>query len=731
MVALTIMLVPSIWHYGVAQPKPPEGRPKIGLVLAGGGAKGAAHVGVIKVLEDLGVPIDYIVGTSMGAIVGGLYASGLSAAELEAAVKSIDWGDIFNDKPPRRDRDFRRKLDDDDILIRYKLGFKDGSIQFPRGIILGQKLNLALRDLSRRAIDVDNFDMLAIPFRAVATDIETGEPIALGRGDLATAMRASMAVPGVFPPVEIDDRLLVDGGLADNVPIDVAINMGADILIVVSFPVQLRTREKLTSAISLILQSLNLLIQQNQRLQLETLRPQDIHIVPAMGDIGAGSFDRAADAIIVGETAAQNIVARLQGLVGSTTAPLMSAKRSSPPNPERITVDFVRIVNKSRLADALITSRLRLKVGDKLDTDELEKDIANIYGLDYFETVSYRIVKEEGKAGVVIIAEEKTSGLDSFRFGLNLENDFDGDSAYNLKLRYQKEGMNDLGGELIVEAEAGERLKLATSFLQPLDPGTRYFIVPRFEYLARDVPKFIDGHEVSEFRVSTVTGGLSVARQLANWGAVSLGMEVGYGWNAVNTGAASQAESDFNIGEVFGRFDYDTLDNIYFPNDGIRAQAEFRRSDDAFNGESDFNKITARAAIANTWDKDTIIVALRSGITTDSDAAVQDLFDLGGFLNLSGFQTDELTGQNFALGGLIYYHNIGASPASFGVPIYLGASLEAGNLWDDRGDIAFNEVILAGSMFLGLDTFLGPVYLAYGHAEGGHDSAYLFLGQTF
>jgi NTE family protein len=291
--------------------------------------------------------------------------------------------------------------------------------------------------------------------------------------------------------------------------------------------------------------------------------------------------------------------------------------------------------------------------------------------------------------------------------------------------------MNDLGGELIVEAEVGERLKLATSFLQPLDPGTRYFIVPRFEYLARDVPKFIDGHEVSEFRVSTVTGGLSVARQLANWGAISLGMEVGYGWNDVNTGAASQAESDFSIGELFGRFDYDTLDNIYFPNDGIRAQAEFRRSDDAFNGESDFNKITARAAIANTWDKDTIIVALRSGITTDSDAAVQDLFDLGGFLNLSGFQTDELTGQNFALGGLIYYHNIGASPASFGVPIYLGASLEAGNLWDDRGDIAFNEVILAGSMFLGLDTFLGPVYLAYGHAEGGHDSAYLFLGQTF
>jgi NTE family protein len=278
------------------------------LVLAGGGAKGAAHVGVIKVLEELGVPIDYIAGTSMGSIVGGLYASGLSAAELEIAVKSIDWEDIFNDKAPREDRDFRRKLDDDDVLIRYKLGFKDGSIQFPRGVILGQKLNLALRELSLRAIGIDDFDKLPIPFRAVAADIETGETVVLGKGDLATAMRASMAVSGIFPPVEIDGRLLVDGGLTDNLPVDVARAMGADILIAVSFPAELKKRDKLTSAVSIIFQSLDLLILQNQRIQIKTLRANDVHIVPEMGDIGAGSFDRA-----VGGTPNHFPIARLVG----------------------------------------------------------------------------------------------------------------------------------------------------------------------------------------------------------------------------------------------------------------------------------------------------------------------------------------------------------------------------------------------------------------------------------
>lgn len=297
-----------------AQQGVPHARPKIGLILSGGGAKGASHVGVIKVLEELGVPIDYIAGTSMGAIVGGLYSSGMNANELADAIRSIDWDDIFNDKPKREDRDFRRKLDDEGFLVRYKLGFKDGAFQFPRSAIDGQKLHFALRKLAKRAIGIENFDRLPIPFRAVAADIETGDAVVMGSGDLVNAMRASMAVSGVFPPVEIGGRLLVDGGLANNVPIDVGRRMGADILIVVGFPEQLKKRKDLNSVVSIVLQSLDLLIIQNSRLQLKTLRPEDIYIVPALGDIGAASFDRAADAIAVGESATRAISSKLKAL---------------------------------------------------------------------------------------------------------------------------------------------------------------------------------------------------------------------------------------------------------------------------------------------------------------------------------------------------------------------------------------------------------------------------------
>ena len=715
----------------LAQQRSALERPKIGLVLAGGGAKGAAHVGVIKVLEELGVPIDYIAGTSMGAIVGGLYASGLSSDELATAIISIDWNDIFDDKPARANRDFRRKLDDEGFLIRYKLGFKDGSFQFPRGVINGQKLELVLRDFSKKAIRINNFDKLPIPFRAVATDIETGETVILGSGDLANAMRASMAVSGVFPPVENNGRLLVDGGLANNVPMDVARKMGADILIVVGFPERLKKRRELNSAVSIVVQSLDLLISQNSRIQLKTLRPQDVYIEPALGDIGAVSFDRAAEAIPIGEQAARDVAEKLENLARPRKALQLGGSPSTAPANEAVIIDFIRIENKSRLSDSLISSRLSQKPGDELDLDKLEQDISSIYGLDYFETVEYQVVIENDKTGIVITATERSTGLDSFRFGLNLESNFDGESKFNVSARYQKEGLNDLGGELFLQAIAGEKLGATAQFLQPLDPATRYYVNSGLSYLARNVFTFENGAKVAEFRISEAIAILSAARQLGRWGALSVGLNHGYGWKDVNVGPSTLQDDDFGIGAVFSRFNYDTFDQLEFPKSGTKGIAEFRRSTKALGGEDDFNKVTAQLRTARTWDRNTVLVSGNAGFTFDGDSSAQDLFALGGLFNLSGFPSDELTGQNFASSTLIYYRNIGAQEGLLNVPLYLGASLEAGNVWDDRSDMGFDDLIVAGSGFLGVDLPIGPVYLAYGHAEGGNDSVYFFLGQTF
>src|SRR5271169_6165283 len=298
-----------------AEAPPPShepSRPRICLVLSGGGARGMAHIGVLRVLEDLKIPIDCIAGTSMGAVVGGLYASGMSAAQIDATIRSVNWQEAFRDAPPRRDLAFRRKQDDRNFLVRLPLGLKHGKILLPKGFIQGQKLQETLRQLTLPFSNSTDFDLLPTPFRAVATDLVTGNAVLLDKGDLSIAMRASISAPGLFAPVETQGLLLVDGGLAENLPIDVARQMHADILIVsdVSFPLQ--TRAALDSALSISNQMLAILVRKDADRQRATLAPSDILIEPAIGTASSTDFNAAVSTIGAGEDAARSMLGRLE-----------------------------------------------------------------------------------------------------------------------------------------------------------------------------------------------------------------------------------------------------------------------------------------------------------------------------------------------------------------------------------------------------------------------------------
>ncbi|HTK99549.1 MAG TPA: patatin-like phospholipase family protein, partial [Pseudomonadales bacterium] len=238
---------------------PASDRPKIGLVLGGGGARGAAHIGVIKLLQELHVPVDYVAGTSMGSLVGGFYATGMTAEQLDATVRAIDFDTLFKDATARRDEPYLRKLDDNLALFGPKVGIGPKSQLLAMGAISGQKISFLFQTLTSQRVQVDDFDNLPIPYRAMATDIVTGDAVVIDKGNLAVAMRASMSVPGAFDPVQIGPYLLVDGGLADNVPIDVVRKMGADIVIAVDVGTPLEPRENLTSLVSITAQLSGLL----------------------------------------------------------------------------------------------------------------------------------------------------------------------------------------------------------------------------------------------------------------------------------------------------------------------------------------------------------------------------------------------------------------------------------------------------------------------------------------
>ncbi len=714
-------------------------RPRICLVLSGGGARGMAHIGVLKVLEDLKIPIDCIAGTSMGAVVGGLYASGMTAAQIETTIRSVDWQEAFRDAPPRRDLAFRRKQDDRNFLVRLPLGLKHGQILLPKGFIQGQKLQETLRQLTLPFSNSTDFDLLPTPFRAVATDLVTGNAVLLDKGDLSIAMRASISAPGLFAPVETQNLLLVDGGLAENLPIDVARQMHADILIVsdVSFPLQ--PRSALDSALSISNQMLAILVRKDADRQRATLSAADILIEPAIGTTSSTDFTAANSTINAGENAARSMLSRLDVLrVGDSAYNDYLVRRASR-EPGLPAIKFVRVDEQSKRYEKTIMAEMQPLVGKPLDVDAVGERITELYGLGNFETLDYALVDQGQRAaeesGIEIRARRKSWGPNYVRFGLNLEDNFQGNSRYNAAARFILTELDSLGGELVTDVQIGSDPKVASEFYQPLNATRTWFIAPSLRIEARDLQIYDRDVEVADYRDREAEADFDIGRTLGNWGEIRAGYHRTNGATTVRLGDPTRVEQQYNNGELFVKFSYDRLDNLHFPREGQQFTFQWNGNRTDLGADTAFDKLQADWLAANSRGRNTLLLWASAGSVVGGNikpTAVPDLFSLGGFFNLSGLAPNSLYGPNYAIARAIYFRKIGrGGEGFFEFPAYIGISLEMGNSWQTRSDISFGATHKDASMFLALDTFLGPVYLGSGYDTAGHSAYYLFLGRTF
>ena len=699
-------------------------RPRIGLVLSGGGARGVAHVGVLRVLEQLHVPIDVITGTSMGAIIGGLYASGMSPDAIEKALGGIDWTATLNDRPDRRSRPFRGKQKEADLLIPSFVGFSEGRAKLPVGLLDGQKAMLVLKKLTRPVAGIHDFDRLPIPFHAIATDIGNGEAVVLRRGDLALAMRASMSIPAVFSPVKWRGRLLVDGGVADNLPVAEARAMGADILIAVDISTPLEPRDHLDNVLTITNQLTSIMTRANTERSLRSLGPRDILILPELGDLTTTDFERGLEAVAPGTRAALAQRKRLERLAAVRLATRPHRRRSAVPAP---IVDFIEFDNRSRLSDSAITARFHLRVGKRLDIAHLEHSIARLYGEDIFQRVDYDIVRRGGRTGLRIHVIEKSWGPDYLQPGLRLSGNLQGDTSFDLSLGYTLTNLDPRGGEFRGILRLGESPRLFAELYEPLDDAGERFINPQAEYLAYNVGDYVDGIERAEYRVHQFRLGLSGGRLFDNWGELRGGLDWRVGDRRLRTGDPSLPELNFVDTSLFLRFTSDTLDAFAFPAEGTASLLEWRAARHLLGGDDSYQQFRLEGALATHRGRNRLLLKARAGFTLDDDAPVQSLFRLGGFGRLSGFERDELAGQHFLHLFAGYYRRINDFQL---LPVFAGATLEAGNTWQRRADID-GHLRLGGSLFLGIDTLAGPLYLGLGLAEGGRGNAFLYLGNPF
>ncbi|WP_299019084.1 patatin-like phospholipase family protein [uncultured Photobacterium sp.] len=725
-------------------------RPKVGVVLGGGGAKGAAHIGVLKALEEMQVPVDYIVGTSMGAYVGGLYATGMSADEIASLLTTVDWEKGYQDRVLRSDRRVREKQQEDRYQVSSEIGFDFWELKAPKGLVQGQSMGEILRATSGNLPELKSFDRLPIPFRAVATDIENLEPVVLDRGDLAEVMQASMSIPGLLPPMELGDKLLVDGGITNNLPISVVKEMGADIVIAVDISSNFKKRDELDNYFAVMDQLTDFMVRDNASRQIKLLTDKDVLIRPNIRGISTADFSLMPEAFESGYKAAVAYEKQLQAMGRS---PWFQAyierkqrKRRSLNHLDELTIDDIQLVNHSHYSEQVLLDRLQLNAGDEITSEELAESVRNLYALDRFGRIDYRIKKEGDENIIKLEVTEKSWGPHFIDLRFALEDDFENSTEYSMGVAFNVTGLSEAGAEWRSELEYGSSNRIATGLYLPFVQDQEWFSQVTAEYKLEDrhVSNLFEEPSLDnvDFFIpasfTDVTFDASFGWQPELWQEFRLGFryitgDIDFPRLVDLSLDTTSLKRESKMGYI--NYNLDTLDDFMLPKSGNYLYLEVAGSDDTGKSqgevETDFSMhFDVKWKGAYTTADHTFMGKAEIG-RLDS-RLIQLLYpqQIGGFLNLSGIPKNSLSGSNKLFTALIYrYHLLDQDFGLFKSTVYLGSSVEWGGVYNNS-DLSLKEAPLyfAGSVFSGITTPLGPLIVAYGQTEQNHGAFYVFFG---
>jgi len=718
-------------HCGVRGPG--DTRPRIGLALGGGGARGIAHVRILKQLEALNIPVDCIAGTSAGALVGALYASGSTPEQIEQVVLSTEWLSLFTDTLPRRDRSLRRKADDYAQLapIGIGLGGEGKAVALAGGVSEGEKL-IALFERATGGSRVSGrFDDLPIPFRAVATDINTGQPVVLAEGNLPMAMRASMSLPGIFRPVVIDGHVLLDGGLSNQVPIDVVRAMGADRVIAVDVGTPLKPLDRDASLVDVISQLSGFLTTRSAQAQLDSLGTQDLLISPDLtGKVATGDFDKAPEALRIGQLAAEQAAPALRAFAQPpqvyTQLAAQRVQRERPVGTARI--EFVEVDNHTGYADALLLGYLPVRIGEPLDIKGMQAGVLRAYGMGTLASINYEVREREGRTGVFVSAYPKPNGPIYLEAGLSLSNDLEGNHESNLRAGLLFSPLSPYGAEARIALQLGSEPGLTGQYYRPFDLHNRYAFQVGGGFQTRSFNLYDEaGDKIARYRVRRTGGTLALVRNVSNVLALSVGVERYTGNAEVEVGDPTIPRVNFDEGAWIAQATLDDIDSVYFPRDGYLVNAGTYQSSPSLGADARFGQLDLDAVAARSFGRHALQLGLRYHVTSSGTAPVQNLYRLGGRWRLAGFQHNQLTGQDYALGFTGYTYELGKL---LGRSAQVGGTLEYGNAWQRRSEMSLSDGIWNGSVFLGFDSWIGPLIFGMGFREGGENVLFIELGQS-
>lgn len=709
-----------------ARAEPPP-RPKVGLVLGGGGALGLSHIGVLRALEEQRIPIDFIAGTSMGSIIAGFYASGMSPDEMQAFLEGLDWDEVMSDETPRRELYFRRKQDDQRYLFEMGLNFRGPKMG--TGMAAGQKFNNLLQLATLRSAAITNFDRLPIPYRAVATDLQSGTAHVLDHGNLATAMRASMAVPGAFTAVEMEGRTFVDGGIVDNLPVDVVKAMGADVVIAVDVgsDADVVDPDSLKS-LGGILGRTYTIAQRPE--QVEQFRRADVGIQPTLAGLTASDFARVAEFIPKGEAAARGKAAELARFsVGEAEYAEFLAKQRRA-KPESIPVGEVAVTGNRRVGEGIIRGRIHSRAGEAFDERTMQLDLMRIYGIGEFEQVLFRLDPgAEGRRILRYDVKEKSWGPLYLALGLNLRSDFEQDAEWALLVNVTRRSLNALGAEWRNEIEFGSRQSVLSEFYQPLHAAGVLFLAPTVEYRSETEAVYEDDAHVADYDVQKTEARVDFGIQLRRYAELRAGPVWGTGQAEIETGATNLPTFDEDYAGWQVGLIVDRQDRTLFAREGYSLNVNGLSANADWGGDVDFDKLSGSFRKFQSFGDHTFTVGFQGGTGFGHELPGYAQFKLGGPFGFAGLAEGQFRGSYLGVASLGYSYRLLQLPAQLGKGIYAITRFDAGNVWADEFDV--DDLRYGGAIGLGADLSIGPLYFAYGRADEGYDCIYFSLGTVF
>lgn len=741
---LTLALLPLQAH---AQDSP--AMPRVTVVLAGGGARGFAHLALLRRLEQDHIPIAKIIGTSMGAVIGSLYASGMDTGQIEKVIASLEPGRVALDQLDRSELPHRSR----EYQLRYpvdlELGVKNGALTFARGVSDGQRFLSLMQELTAHVPPNSRFDQLKIPFRAVATRYRDGELVTFDRGNLALVVRASMAAPGVFAPVEIDGETYVDGGLVANLPVEVALREGADIIVAsyLGDSDKIGETQDTGNALSVATRMLDILMRQNERRNIALLRPQDILVRPQLQDFGFGSFAESGPIILAGREAVQAQDNRLRLLAQQVALAAPEPERPTPHFDQRtITIARLRVTGNKDVSAAYIEQQLQPLVGSTYQARAVSQKIDGLYASGNFERLNYQLnALPEGDHELVVDVNEKTYGPNFLKTSLGFYSEGSGTNLFSFGVGYRRPWLTASGLELQADVRAGSQSELALSLFQPLGEGwgLNAFAGYNSSELPLYRPDVSTAQKLASATLRRQEVGLNLSFDLSAKATAKIGVlanntqvtidtskRVSYPLDSGQYITYQLQDGNWEFTGLNAQFTADLLDSPSFPTRGFYVNVEAAHG---ITGTSQYTSFRANGL----WAKSLGAHVLNLGL----DLGADHIFDcngcavptslaplyLGGFQSMGAYQMGQLNGDRLIHLQGTYMYRL-TDGGILRQPTFVGFVAEAGDAWLSNKDY---QEKYSGTVFIGVDSKIGDVFLGLASGSGGNRNIFLQLGRRF